>query len=131
MLLFCFTFSMHIVSASPSETHNIFFNPDGGSHYHTDARCESVAENYLPLRAIPDADLTAAPYEKLTPCPVCCVPDTWYFNPDGGSFYHADQQCDSVHTDYLPLTRIPDADLTAEPYQKLTACTFCIGEPIE
>ena len=48
-----------------------FFNPQGGRHYHADARCTSVADAYLPLSPIPETDEDAALYDALTPCPHC------------------------------------------------------------
>ena len=34
-----------------------------------------------------------------------------YYNPDGGSYFHSDQNCDSVRSQYLPLTEITLGDL--------------------
>lgn len=51
-----------------------------------------------------------------------------YFNPDGGKYYHADENCPSVREKCLPLTPIPNADLTTEPYALLTACPLCAVE---
>lgn len=110
-------------SASP-----LYFNPDGGSRYHSDSLCPAVSARYLPLTPIPEADLTAEPYAQLTACPLCVRPDALYFNPDGGSCYHTDANCPSVSSDALPLTPIPDADLTAEPYAHLSPCPVCVTQ---
>ena len=48
-----------------------------------------------------------------------------YYNPDGGTNYHADQNCSAVRSKYLPLTEITLGDLLNEPYSKLTPCPSC------
>lgn len=48
-----------------------------------------------------------------------------YYNPDGGSYFHGDQNCDSVRSQYLPLTEITLGDLLVAPYDELTACPYC------
>lgn len=131
VLLLLFLTTIAVAETIAPSSAALYFNPNGGSYYHTNENCESVFAKFLPLTAIPDADLTAEPYEKLTPCPVCVASDAWYFNPDGGSCYHADENCGSVLAKFLPLTRIPDADLTAPPYAYLTACPTCIVEITE
>ncbi|MBE5769513.1 MAG: hypothetical protein E7333_08050 [Clostridiales bacterium] len=53
-----------------------------------------------------------------------------YFNPDGGSFYHLDQNCISAHASNLPFrgsftwSQVNDA-----PYNELKACASC-GAPL-
>ena len=106
----------------------LYFNPDGGSRYHSDSLCPAVSARYLPLTLIPDADLTVEPYTRLTACPLCVRPVALYFNPGGGSCYHMDANCPSVSSDALPLALIPDADLTAEPYAQLSPCPTCVTQ---
>ena len=133
-MLILLLFVLLLTTAALAETGArtpLYFNPDGGSFYHTKENCESVSDKHLPLSLIPDADLTVEPYQLLTACPACAVPDALYFNPNGGSHYHADAHCESVSEKYLPLSPIPDADLTAAPYQLLTACPACIAEITE
>ncbi len=48
-----------------------------------------------------------------------------YYNPDGGSYYHSDQNCDSVRSQYLPLTEITLGDLLTSPLDELTPCPYC------
>lgn len=48
-----------------------------------------------------------------------------YYNPDGGSYFHSDQNCDSVRSQYLPLTEITLGDLLTPPYDELTPCPYC------
>ena len=48
-----------------------------------------------------------------------------YYNPNGGSLYHADQFCNSVRDKYLPLEPFTYAELDSGRYLKLDACTKC------
>lgn len=48
-----------------------------------------------------------------------------YYNPDGGSNYHGDQNCDSVRSKFLPLTALTLGDLLNAPYDELTPCSSC------
>ena len=50
-----------------------------------------------------------------------------YINPDGGTKYHYNQNCPSVHPRYLPLpVSISMDDLTKEPYSQLSPCSVCV-----
>ena len=48
-----------------------------------------------------------------------------YYNPDGGKYYHSDQNCPSVKDRYLPLTPLTYGDLGNDPYVNLTPCASC------
>ena len=48
-----------------------------------------------------------------------------YYNPNGGSNYHADQNCSGVRTTYLPLTAFTYGELESGKYAKLTPCSYC------
>ncbi len=48
-----------------------------------------------------------------------------YYNPDGGQYYHKDQNCSSVKNKYLPLTGFTYGELENSPYSKLTPCSRC------
>ncbi|MCI5956939.1 MAG: L,D-transpeptidase [Clostridiales bacterium] len=48
-----------------------------------------------------------------------------FYNPEGGSYYHADQYCSSVKDAYKPLEPFLYADLDGAPYRKLEPCTTC------
>ena len=51
----------------------------------------------------------------------------YYINPDGGTKYHSDQNCPSVHPRYLPLSvSITEDDLKKEPYSQLSPCSVCV-----
>lgn len=53
----------------------LYYNPEGGVHYHMDAHCPGVAGKYLPLSAhFLMAELGQAPYCELTPCRFCGAP---------------------------------------------------------
>ncbi len=48
-----------------------------------------------------------------------------YYNPEGGQYYHADQDCDSVRKKFRPLTEFKYSELDAEAYASLTQCPSC------
>lgn len=48
-----------------------------------------------------------------------------YYNPDGGEKYHADQNCASVRSRYLPLSPIRYSALSRYPYTELKPCASC------
>ena len=47
-----------------------------------------------------------------------------YYNPTGGKYYHADENCYSVKDRWLPLTRIDYEELDGE-FERLTPCAYC------
>ncbi|MBQ2948298.1 MAG: peptidoglycan-binding protein [Clostridia bacterium] len=60
------------------ETENdvpMYYNPDGGEMYHTDAYCPSVRDRYLPLTELSYGRLTRYPFTELTPCGKCSAPE--------------------------------------------------------
>jgi len=49
-----------------------------------------------------------------------------YYNPDGGQYYHLDQNCRSIKDRYLPLKgEMTYAQLNHADYQHLTPCKSC------
>ena len=53
-----------------------------------------------------------------------------YFCPEGGEYYHADQNCKTVHEKYLPMKgTFIYAELENEPYKDLHPCNVC-GAPL-
>ncbi len=53
-----------------------------------------------------------------------------YFNPDGGTKYHLDPYCGSVHTRYTPLRgQFYFSQLKDAPYNELENCNYC-GAPL-
>jgi len=53
----------------------MYYNPDGGEMYHTDAYCPSVREKYLPLTELAYGRLSRYPFTALTPCGKCSAPE--------------------------------------------------------
>ena len=53
----------------------MYYNPDGGRMYHTDANCDSVKSRYLPMTGITYGELARYPLTKLTPCSACEAPE--------------------------------------------------------
>ncbi len=49
----------------------LYYNPNGGSYYHSTANCPGVRSKFLPLTAFTYGELDTEPYSKLTPCPNC------------------------------------------------------------
>ena len=53
-----------------------------------------------------------------------------YYNPDGGTKYHKDQNCKSTHAKYLPMKgHFTYAEVNDEKYAKLSPCNVC-GAPL-
>lgn len=49
-----------------------------------------------------------------------------YYNPDGGKFYHLDQNCSSIKDRFLPLKgQMNYLELDSDAFQKLTPCAHC------
>lgn len=49
-----------------------------------------------------------------------------YYNPQGGQYYHADQNCSSIKSRYLPLQgSVTYAELDDPAYSALTPCKHC------
>ena len=115
-----------------------FINPEGGTRLHADPFCPTASDKYLPLTHVPEG---AGEYE---PCNLCwiqfAIPEAteipapaeetvWYYNPDGGVYRHADPNCATIHSRYLPLTAsFKDGD---EAFAHLKDCTFCSYEITE
>ena len=49
-----------------------------------------------------------------------------FYNPDGGKYYHLDQNCSSIKDRFLPLKGETDyASLDNDEHAKLTPCPYC------
>lgn len=59
----------------PTSKTKLYYNRDGGSYYHSDERCPSVLEKYLPLTSFTYGKLDESPYNKLKPCSRCKAPE--------------------------------------------------------
>ncbi|QUA51686.1 L,D-transpeptidase [Aristaeella lactis] len=55
----------------PEDDTPLYYNPKGGSLYHSVADCASVKKKFLPLNAFTYGELEEADYSKLKPCPYC------------------------------------------------------------
>lgn len=61
-----------------------------------------------------------------SPAPTVNPSTTLYYNPDGGSYYHADKNCSRVNAKYLPLSgTFLYADINNSPYKNLQPCSYC------
>ena len=49
-----------------------------------------------------------------------------YYNPDGGTSYHATATCASVRDKFLPLTQFTYGELETGKFASLTACPYCV-----
>lgn len=57
----------------------LYYNPEGGTFYHTDMNCPSTAAKYLPFSgSFTWAQVNDAPYTGLKPCTVCGAPARKY-----------------------------------------------------
>ena len=48
-----------------------------------------------------------------------------YYNPDGGRYYHENQNCPSVKSRFLPLTAFTYGELDSGKFNALTPCSKC------
>ena len=49
----------------------LYYNPDGGTRYHSSPYCRGVSEKYWPLTAFTYGELEEKPYSSLKRCPNC------------------------------------------------------------
>ena len=76
----------------------------------------------------PDPSITNTPAPTDEPA---TYPDTvLYYNPNGGEYYHRDQNCKKINERYLPLQgHFKYSELSNEKYSKLKPCAIC-GAPL-
>ena len=55
----------------PSDDLLLYYNPNGGTSYHSQPTCSLVSEKYEPMTAFRYGELDQKPYSKLEPCPGC------------------------------------------------------------
>lgn len=58
-------------------------------------------------------------------CMSAALAETMYYNPDGGTRYHADMNCPSTNRRYLPMKPI---DLADAKLKGLKICSVCVQE---
>ena len=68
---------------------------------------------------------TPAPTQAPTEVPTVSANTVLYYNPDGGSYYHASENCSRVAAEYLPLSPFYFSDLNSTKYKNLLACNKC------
>ncbi len=49
-----------------------------------------------------------------------------YYNPDGGMYYHREENCPTVNKKYLPLTALLYSQLDEELFSSLAPCANCL-----
>ena len=75
----------------------------------------------------PDPSITATPQPTETPS--YTMNTVLYYNPNGGEYYHLDQNCKKINERYLPLQgHFTYAELEKDAYKKLKPCVIC-GAP--
>lgn len=98
-------------------------NKDDGQWY-VDPRSLRTYEN----AETPDPATVETP--TPTPEPSVDANTTLYYNPDGGSKYHLDPNCKSIHSKYLPLKgKFPYSKINDDQYKNLQPCNVC-GAPL-
>ena len=55
----------------PDDDTPLYYNPNGGSMYHSVAECASVKKKFLPLSKVTYGELDEGKFAKLTACPYC------------------------------------------------------------
>ena len=80
-----------------------------------------------------EQESTATPTNALATQPVLNTshPDLLiYYNPEGGTYYHIDPNCESLNPKYRPLSGVIKwSQIEDEPYDKLEQCKRC-GAPL-
>lgn len=120
----------------------VYINASGGKTYHRLETCPSVADRYLPLKAIPYLDLLNTENLSLKPC-ACCVPlarpETYvemnktyassepvYLDSMFGAYYHWDPYCSLYDEQFLPLHPASDAEIASPSFSFYAPCPLCI-----
>ena len=65
------------------------------------------------------------PTQAPTEAPTISANTYLYYNPDGGLYYHAQENCRSVAEEYLPLKAFYYSDLNNTTFKNLLACHKC------
>jgi hypothetical protein len=58
----------------PSADTPLYYNPEGGSYYHSDPNCQDVKAKFLPLAGFTYGQLDEGEFASLTRCPACAPP---------------------------------------------------------
>lgn len=108
-----------------------YINRKGSPYFHADKDCPAMNKGLLTW--VESYTIAEIPYDDLARCPICTVPDIYYYvNPDGGQFYHRDRECPSMSSKYWDhLVTVSEDKLSQEPYMGFSACPFCGTLPAE
>ncbi len=64
-----------VPTATPDPNMILYYNPDGGTFYHKNASCPSLATKYVPLtHSFYYPEINNPPYNQLHPCTTCKAP---------------------------------------------------------
>lgn len=64
-----------VPTATPDPNMILYYNPDGGSFYHKNPSCPSLATKYVPLtHSFRFPEINNPPYNQLNPCITCKAP---------------------------------------------------------
>ncbi len=74
------------------------------------------------------AVVTAVPTAIPTPTPPVTSETVIYYNPQGGKYYHSQDTCSAVASQYEPLTPLYYKDLNSSTFKNLQPCPDC-GAP--
>lgn len=113
----------------------MYYNPDGGTTYHLNKKCPAIfAVRYL--FRVTDDRLHALLRGKGEICVTCAngfelpkvektgkIASDLYYNPDGGTMYHGDPECNGVNEKYLPLKPLTIAMRVHAPFSALKPCS--------
>jgi len=104
---------------------NILMSLEDGDWY-VDPNTLSTNETTPTETPLPDnidALYTPAPRTTVTPVPPAST--LLYYNASGGKYYHADPNCDSVNSKYLPMASFTYGEVNTAPYSSLIPCLQC------
>ncbi len=122
MLIFSSLLTLHLACA---ESPSCYINPDGGSCYHAQPNCPTIAEKYWPgMAELAISQLTADAYSHLTPCNICYQSASLPSWGEGRYRFHYQSPYDTADDVQLPAgtyragegllpglyTALPDAD---------------------
>ena len=88
----------------------------------------SLNGSKVSVTAAPDGSVqtqTTVPTSEPEPTQVPSASTVLYYNPDGGKYYHAVDNCSSVGAKYIPLSPLYYSDLNSTNFKSLMPCPRC------
>ena len=64
----------------------------------------------------------------LIPCASVADESIVYYNPDGGSYFHANKECPSISSTYYPVMQAASPVMLRTRLMTLSPCLYCITE---